>query len=504
MFAARVAMAFASSRPSSTPVLLGFCILSFVIGLTWTAFSSVPAVSARLFPSLESAAAVAWTLNANNLAQLLTAPYALWLLASPPSGSTGLRKTMLLASAALLAQSGLWAGATLDASSRWAFAALLVGGVAGGSASAFTQGCVSHLSAAWFPAEARGFATAVACASQYSGQALAFLAALPICAASELSVMLQIEAGIALLLLMLVAAYFPDGPPRPLADEVPALGTTSDPLSEPLCSPSHRAADTGVSAWRTLNARQWVSCLLLGLSTAWLNGFFSAWATTLPLSLRHDGVHAHAHAPAVAAATAADGCEHAAAHEGALLAFAAGVAYPVGGALAGWVADRYFVRRLRTLLLLCLLVASLSYIAMLACRPPAWLAGHGVLGSDRALLAVLAPSVIVAGVAIGGTMPVAFELLAEISHPLPPGSSANAVVGLLQITATINTALAAALSPADMNVVMLSSMLPCACLLWFTHERYGREEQLRVGVMRTAAGGGQQDGDDTQCDRRRA
>ena len=134
---------------------------------------------------------------------------------------------------------------------------------------------------------------------------------------------------------------------------------------------------------------------------------------------------------------------------------------------------------------LLLLIAALPFCVMLGCRPPAWLSGRGAL--DRSLaLALIAPSVVIAGAAVGGTLPVSMELLAELSHPLPPGTSANAVVGLLQITATINTVLAAALSPADMNLVMLLCMPPCAALVWLTRERYGRSDEAPAsrGLLR--------------------
>ena len=118
--------------------------------------------------------------------------------------------------------------------------------------------------------------------------------------------------------------------------------------------------------------------------------------------------------------------------------------------------------------------------AAVACRPPPpWLLqGTNALDVPSAhtnVLVAFIPSVLIGGAALGGTMPVAMELLAECSHPLAPGISANAVVGLLQITATINTSLAAKLSPAAMNVVMLASLILCGLLVLPVRERYERK-----------------------------
>jgi hypothetical protein len=69
------------------------------------------------------------------------------------------------------------------------------------------------------------------------------------------------------------------------------------------------------------------------------------------------------------------------------------------------------------------------------------------------------------------------EMLAKASYPLPPGASANVVVGLLQLTATVNTALAAVLAPPAMNVVMLTSVLLAGLLVIPVRESYDRSSQ---------------------------
>ena len=57
----------------------------------------------------QAPAAIALGQQANNLAQLLAMPFALWILSRPPHGRTGLRLTVILATITLLVQSALWA-----------------------------------------------------------------------------------------------------------------------------------------------------------------------------------------------------------------------------------------------------------------------------------------------------------------------------------------------------------------------------------------------------------
>lgn len=487
-------------------VLAVFSIISFTIGLTWTTFSSVPDVAAALFPAL-SPASLTWTLNANNLSQLLTAPFAIYLLARPPIGRTGLRLTVLLGTFFLLVQSLLWAIATLDPSAPWVVALLIMGGTAGGSASAFTQGCVSHLSAAWFPPKTRGTVTSVAYASQYAGQALAYLTALPICTAADLATLLRIEAAIAIGL-MIAALAFPDGPARErlahvsTANSEPEVEETHDgttgraahALSEPLCQststspPCPSRLERLLPLCTALEPGQARTCALVGIYAAWLNGFYSGWATTLPLMWPATPTAALS---AGTSACATSGWKRAVTHPGNLLGFVAGVAYPLGGALAGVIADRYFVHQLRRFLLACMALAFLAFAVIVACRPPlTWLppsnasTNHTHGGADEGVLITFLPSVFVGGAVLGATMPTAMELLAEVGFPIPPGASANAVVALLQISATVITSLVAILSPEAMNALMLLAIGLCTLLLLPVQERYRRCESERLSARR--------------------
>ena len=469
-------------------VLASFSTISFFVGFSWATFSNVPDVAGTLFPSLTDTSALAWLLNTNNLVQMSTAPAALSLLAWPPAGSTGLRPTVLLAATALFVQSGLWALVTLYPSESWSITALYLGAAAGGCASAFAQGCVSQLSAVWFAPGARSFATAVAYTSVYAGMSLAFLMAFILGSPGDLQVTLRVEAAIAALLLVLAWLAFPDAPspkrsPRtmpsiPSIPSVPSIGSGSARMSttqERLLDPGTPPGSGSPKSWgmsctseleRVLEERasgQLPSCVLIGVSAAWINGFFSSWSTNLP--------------------TMWDLGSDSPVPSGAILGFAAAVAYPIGGALAGVVADRYFPRRLLKLLQLCLLVAMLAFVPVVALQPPPpWTTATEPESETPPSLAVYVPCVVIGGAALGATMPISLELLAEIGYPLPPGVSANMVVPFVQIMSTMNTALVPVLSPPAMSVVMLISVFACTVLLLPVHEVYRRSDPERSGL----------------------
>jgi MFS family permease len=58
------------------------------------------------------------------------------------------------------------------------------------------------------------------------------------------------------------------------------------------------------------------------------------------------------------------------AHQGDLLAFATGVTYAIGAPLAGLVADRFFQRRLKRLLMLSTGVFAVNFAFVVALLPP--------------------------------------------------------------------------------------------------------------------------------------
>ena len=262
------------------------------------------------------------------------------------------------------------------------------------------------------------------------------------------------------------------------------------------CAICREGCAAGCEVARTNRSRV-VSCALLILSTALASGCFTAWQQVLPLMFA--GKDHDANSTSLSSFTttttimdpllysdsgADDKCsgslwEKLSAREGDLLAFSSGVMYALGGPLAGSVADRYFVRRLKRLL-------SLSFLCLTGCfglivwamPPPPWLLppdGHKTANWAHNARSLGLTIVTISGLFAGAVVPPATELLAE-DQLLSEGTSANLVMLLIQVFAFTTTLLVSTLSAPAMNVLMLSAS-GCCCLLCLPiKERYERRD----------------------------
>jgi MFS family permease len=267
-------------------VLAAYCVLAAVQGGTWAAFSSLPSISQDTFPHI-STAWLAWLLNANNLGQAATTPIAVALLTrrGAAGGPTGMRHTVVAAAFCLLLQSGAWAISTWWPSAPWAVPLLLLGAIAGGASTAFTQGATTRLSAIWFAPDQRARATAAAYSSNYAGQSGAYIACLAICTSSQFVALLRAEGLLAAALLALLLLGFPDapmsmqdaGPLQPLA-AAPACGSAQTSTAADEVNAGESTLRRDLRRLRAAPDRRLVSSALLVGFTALLHGFYTAWA----------------------------------------------------------------------------------------------------------------------------------------------------------------------------------------------------------------------------------
>lgn len=510
--------AFSGSNEFSKPdrrryrVLVIFCLVSFNIGFCWIAFANVPRVAHGLFPALTDEA-LAWTLNANNLGQVAATPFAIWLQQKPRKG---LRYSVIGAALAQFTQASLWAIASLCEMSHPLPAAavlltLLIGGASGGVACALTQGVVSKLSVMWFPPPSRGLATAIAFGSQYFGFAGSYTASLLlICTPADLRTQLICQALVAFALLVVAWLAFPEMPRNHHHHHHHRGHSSSSSSSSSAAAPPPSPSSWSVvrDTWHRFERRQLSSALLLCMAIALINGLFSAYQTTLPLV--YTDPSAGAAGPKCPPGKGA--WARVISARGVVLSLAAGLTYPAGSVLSGLVMDLKSCRQ-RLQLLQAIALVMLVVIFWFAMRldkadatppfapypppaapPPLPPPGNTTAGGDNGDAAELAPLLLLvggAGLAAGWTMPAGMELLAEIGYPyITEGVSANVTMLLIQAAETALTAVAALLSPEQVNIVMLCGAAGAILFLVPVDARYrraaARGERQPTGPIRDA------------------
>ena len=256
-----------------------------------------------------------------------------------------------------------------------------------------------------------------------------------------------------------------------------------------------------------------VSTLLLMLASALASGCFTAWQQVLPLMFSLPDTDAN-NTMGMGSDPDEDKCKGSflsrlIAREGDMLAFSSGVAYALGGPLAGMIADRFFVRRLKRLLQISLTCLCGCFgVIVWAMPPPPWLQPDD--GADTAIWKHHAEmlgrcTITASGLFAGAVVPPATELLAE-DQLLSEGTSANLVMLFLQVFAFVTVLVVSSLSAPAMNVLMLAAAGTCFLLILPLRENYQRRnndvfrdsrplamteeeesDRLRVGMYSTNA-----------------
>ena len=133
------------------------------------------------------------------------------------------------------------------------------------------------------------------------------------------------------------------------------------------------------------------------------------------------------------------------------------------------LADRYFVRNLKLLMLLCFLALGLTFGFIIFTMPPPPFLNSGTsvgvrFGPGGEYLSLFAVSL--SGLFAGMTATPALELLAE-AQTLSEGASANLVMFGIQIFAIIVTYLTNILATQGLSVVLCVSVFCCIVVLLF-------------------------------------
>lgn len=317
----------------------------------------------------------------------------------------------------------------------------------------------SLLSATWFSATERNWATAIANAANAMGRAIGFyLGPAIVKSEGDMITLLLVEVGMAVVPFLCAVVHFPKHPviaPSPsaaLARHRASLAAEPDLVT---LDKSVQRGNNGLLAHRDAPQKVhrtgvlkgfWAvavdfaramsnpSFALLFLSFGLQNGIYATWSTVLPEQKQFS--------PTLAGDMAS------------VITFA-GIA---GGLLAGWLCDRrWLARRMKLVMVSLGTLASIPFAVSAFGTMPL-----SVFAADSTLLFVLFTA---AGLFRGGLDPLFFEMATEMAHPVPPGT-----IGSI-LTFGVHVALIVTLSVPSGNlnkwifVVMAGTMVFCTALI---------------------------------------
>ena len=357
------------------------------------------------------------------------------------------------------------------------------------AAGPFVMATPSRLSALWFPPSRRTTATAIAQTSNGLGGAVSFLLCSQlVSSSSDIPLMIYVIAGIALVPIAIMALFgMPPDEAAPYhrsnrgaregaagiqgiqgaaeAAAVPALAPERQPSPSPASQQQQRqqappadnqlAAPTARDFLRSVGViAAHPSLLAIVVADGLSGGVQSAWSTVLQQSLAQVGFTND---------------------QVGWLGFTQVFMGCFGGLCSGAIADRFLRRRLKWLLVASY-ACSFFFFAWLTMQFSA--AGHPAVLPGTFATAFTA--VCLSGIFQGACDPLSYELAAELTYPVPEGTSAGVltliynaaclvVLLILGYDAHVNVAQWA-------NLLMAATMLLCALLTSAVRERYRRSD----------------------------
>ena len=464
-------------------VMLLYCTLSAMQGMLYCTFSTIPDYfNAYFFQPTRDQHLLDLLLNWSPIVYIPTVLLAAWLA----QYTEGLRRSVLLAGlccavgASVRMVPSFFSNEARDEQLWWMVWSVHAGQIVNALAAPLLLACPSKLSVAWFSDSERSLATALATISNGFGIGLAYLV-FPIlfagrsglegsasdvmeAAESKMPILLRATAGMAAVPFILACIYFPDHPAS-----FPSSTAAQRHYNPSMASIGPQAISFSRGLWRTLFTPSFV---LLILSTGITTGVYTVWSTTLPSTLSNTSFSLQQSASLVSVTRFAG---------------------MVGGLAGGWVAGLASMRRRYKSLLCVFLYLSLVSFTVFALTQPSIAVSSAVLPSNWYLLSFIAVGS--GGLFLGATIPLSYELGAELTYPAVESTSA-AFIGLVMAAASlvmlsVGPMLAQPIvqggkgtSVQTINSVMVITVAVGSTLLFMVRERYLRLEAGRSYATR--------------------
>jgi len=395
-------------------VLVVFCLTTFTQCLTWMTFSSVPAAVSEFYPGITSGT-IDLLLNWGPIGYIPAVPVASWMAGR----IGGLRMVQLTACSLVCAGSFIrtipcWLSVSFRGHGAVYF--LHVGQFLNALAGPFVMASTSKFSVTWFGERERTLATACCVLCNNLGATIGFLIGPFIVPTSEqLPILLYMEGGVALLITTMTLLHYPARPSIPPSSAAAIESRHEDKFLQ-----------------GALTCCKNVSFVLLAIAGGFQAGAFGAWTGVLPI------VFSTLHYSPQSAGLFTFGCT------------LAGV---VGGLIVSRICDTLLRRRFKILILSGFVLSLLSFV---------WFTLSLPVGPYAALLPhplwILGTAIVLAGLFLGATSPLFYELGAEMTFPVSEGTSAGILTLLLNVGALIFLAVSAYTDPNWMNVIMTGSV----------------------------------------------
>lgn len=323
----------------------------------------------------------------------------------------------------------------------------------------------AHVSQMWFGESERTTATAVGYITNNAGVAVSFLLSPAlVTVASDIPRLLYVHAGIAAVCLLLIQFCFPARPPSPPTmaaslqqqrEDLTHSMRTSTKIRELKLDGDETPELPNLGSFR--EALRNVPFMILALGAGMIGESFNAWSGLLDMILGPVGYN-----PV----------------QNGWLGFSATVGSMAGGLVVGWIADRYFQRRLKFLLVMILIACAASFAGFTFLLPsPLW-AGQP---PNFAFLLFL---ITVAGCCCGGIMPLAYEFMVELSFPL----SETTTVAIPTLWGNIGAITLLSLPETAheyLNLIMTLVVFAALLLVLLVKEQYRRESVVAMSLSKS-------------------
>ena len=414
----------------------------FAQGIVWTPLSALPASARAWFPALTSAD-IYWSLN---IATIIYLPFSLlspWLLMQRRGMQRSVRVGIFFSMlSAAIRVPVAYASPAFRASSG-CNVLLQLAGACCGAAGPFTQGSPARFSAIWFPPRERTRATAVGFLGTYLGTASSYLISPALVRQpSDFPLLVWVEALVVGVPFVLIMLHFPDAPEG-------AGGTAAhDEYSED----DEQPPESFAAGMRQLSSNR--PFLLLMAAAGLLHGVYATWGASLALLLQPEGF----------SAASADS-----------FSFSSTVLYVLGSYIIGEATDRWFRGRLKALICLLLTLAIASF-AWFSLSVPSALFPAPPLPERYAFQL---SGISLHGLFLGCTAPPFFELAAELTHPVPEGTSANLIGLVINAAHVLSLVYFPYVSPLVVNPSVFLVYLLCLGCVLCCRESYGKSAAAR-------------------------